>query len=48
MNWLKRIFTRCDHDWQHRLIHGDARLVLGRIEEWHCAKCHRISGKAPK
>lgn len=48
MKWLKRLFTKCDHSWRHRRIYGDERLHLGRIEEWQCEKCFRITGKNPK
>jgi hypothetical protein len=49
MNFISRLIKQhqCDHFWNHRLITGDARLQLGRVEEWWCIHCGKITGKNP-
>jgi hypothetical protein len=47
LGWLRWTVSPCEHQWNHTRIYGDARLYLGRHEEWVCSRCGRVRGKNP-
>lgn len=44
MNWFKRLFKRCEHDYEFvRNIYGDEiNFRNGNRSEWRCKKCGKI------
>lgn len=44
MNWFKRLFKKCNHDWEFvRNIYGDEiNFRNGNRSEWQCKKCGKI------
>lgn len=44
MNWFKRLFKRCEHDWEFvRNIYGDEiNYCNGDRSWWRCKKCGKL------
>ena len=44
MNWIKRLFKKCDHNWEFITnIYGDQiNYCGGKRSIWKCKKCGKI------